>query len=91
MAFRVTDIGSLIDEDPAQAASKLAAEIATRGSVLTRTAKELDVDYRTMTRWLARLLAAGYDVRTRALELQADAGTLPRRVGRPFKPRSRAA
>lgn len=99
MAFKFTDIGPQVDKEPAEAAAKLVAEIAARGSNLSRTARELGVDYRTLTRWLEKLLAAGHDVRARALEAQADAQAearargeeappLPARVGRPFKPRA---
>lgn len=99
MAFKFTEIGPLVEQDPAQAAEKLVAEVASRGSNLSRTARELGVDYRTLTRWLEKLLGAGHDVRARALEAQVDAAAqarlrgedpapLPPRVGRPFKPRA---
>jgi hypothetical protein len=99
MAFKHTDIGPLVDEKPKEAAERLSKEIAQRGSNLSKTARELGVDYRTMTRWLAKLLEAGHDVRKMALDAQADAiararilggepPPLPRRVGRPFKPRA---
>lgn len=101
MAFRFNEIGPLVDRDPTKAAERIASEIAKCGSNLTATAKALDVDYRTLTRWLEKLLAAGHDVRTKALEKQADAAALarakgrqpiplPPRVGRPFKPRAAA-
>jgi lambda repressor-like predicted transcriptional regulator len=97
--FKHTDIGPKVDKDPGKAADQLSAEIAARGSNLVRTAKELGVHYRTLTRWLDKLLDAGHDVRAKALELQVDAASearakgekpvaLPPRVGRPFKPRS---
>lgn len=99
MAFRFSELGPLVLSDPATAAEKLADAIASAGGSLTAATKVLEVDYRTVTRWLERLLAAGHDVRHMALERVHDARALAvsqgkepppipgARGGRPFKQR----
>jgi len=103
MAFRFSNLGPTVQNKPADAAAFLAAKIAEHEECsLTVAAAALEVDYRTLTRWLSKLLEAGYDVRTRALELRADARVmaqaagqdpdpLPAKIGRPFRPRIRAS
>lgn len=71
MAFEYTEIGPLVARDPQAAAEKLAGLLAAQGGNLTRLVAALSVDYRTVTRWLAKLEAAGYDVRKLAGEKQA--------------------
>ena len=101
MAFRFSELGPLVISKPEEAADRLAAALAENGTDLGKTAKALEVDYRTLTRWLGRLLRGGLDVRHMALEKRADArvldlaaGKVPEPVvpkkGRPFS-RMRAA
>jgi transcriptional regulator of acetoin/glycerol metabolism len=68
--FRVTPLTEQINSRQyAIAAASLAAAIAKREGNLAAAARDVGVNYRTMTRWLAALSAAGHDVRT-AVEQQ---------------------
>lgn len=99
--FRVNELDRLAPRDPKAAAEKIAGVIASTENHLGRAAETLGVDYRTLTRWLTRLLDRyGIDVRQRALEIYVDRAqaraiatgespkiTLPSRARVVFKPR----
>lgn len=68
MGFRYTNLGTKVSTEPAKAAEELIELYVKHGGNQTQIVKELGIDYRTLTRWLARLLEAGHDVRTQAME-----------------------
>jgi transposase-like protein len=64
MAFRHTDLGRLVAEDPAQAVAQLRALLERFGTV-AEVARQLQVDRRTLARWIAALEEKGYEVPAR--------------------------
>lgn len=87
MAFRFCEMGAKVANNPKGAAADIAAALKRCDGYAVDAAKELGVDYRTFTRWLERLAAAGHDPRVIA--------RMPARRGRPRtekpKKRKRAA
>lgn len=78
MAFRVTEMTALLNEAKfAEAADLLATKIAGQGGCLAAAARELKVNYRTITRWLSLLQEQGLDVRTLASKKEQGERTPP--------------
>ncbi len=63
MAFRYTNLGTTIAQNPQAAVDELIELLMAHDGNQSKAAAAIDVDYRTFTRWLARLQAAGHDVR----------------------------
>lgn len=65
--FKFNDVGRLIGEKKHEEAKNILVEqLVANGNNQVKAAKALGVDYRTFTRWLARLEQAGVDVRKAA-------------------------
>ena len=55
MAFRVTEIGLMVQGNPAQARKRLLTLFRQHGGNCTRVSENLDVNVATIKRWIAKL------------------------------------
>lgn len=63
MAFRYTEMGTLVATSPKEAANQLAAKFKEADGYATSVAEACGVDVATLNRWMKRLSDAGFDVR----------------------------
>lgn len=66
MAFRDNEMGRLVRENPEEAANQLSTRLAEYDGNVRRLAESLEVPVSTISRWRAKLLDEGFDLREMA-------------------------
>lgn len=61
--FRFTQLGPIVNDDPPSAAALLRVQLAKAGGNISRAARNMDVTYKTVSRWIAKLAGQGHDPR----------------------------
>lgn len=61
--FRYTDLGPLVRDRPVAAAAQLRADLARSGGNQSAVARQYEVSYKTVVRWIQQLEAQGHAVR----------------------------
>lgn len=67
--FHYTQLGPLVEHDPASACVLLRAKLSAANGNVSEVARQEDVTYKTVARWISRLVEKGFDPRQQPVPL----------------------